>query len=201
VSNFWFARLYDPLMAPIELLSLRRARRQLVADVAGLVLEIGAGTGLNFPHYRDAEQVIAIEPEAEMLRRARIRARHAEVPVRLVLADARRLPFPDGIFDAVIGTCVFCTIPDPALAFAELYRVLKPGGEVRILEHVRAASSRVAHLQDHLTPAWSRVAGGCCLNRPTLATARQAGFIPEIEGTRFGGVVVRGRLRKLSSPR
>ena len=133
MSNSWFARLYDPLMAPIELLSLRRARRDLVADAAGLILEIGAGTGLNFPHYRDAGRVIAFDPETEMLRRARLRAQHAEVPVRLVLADARRLPFPDGIFDAAIATCVFCTIPDPAYAFAEIYRVLKPGGEVRVL--------------------------------------------------------------------
>src|SRR5687768_5749374 len=121
----WFARLYDPLMAPIELLGMRRRRRDLVADAAGLVLEVGAGTGLNLPHYRSAARVIATDPEPAMLWRARPRAAAARVPVYLVAADAQALPFPAGTFDTVVATCVFCTIPDPEAAFREVRRVLK----------------------------------------------------------------------------
>lgn len=194
-ENRWFARLYDPVMAPIELLSLRRTRRSLVADAPGRVLEIGAGTGLNLPHYRAAVEVIATEPEPAMLERACRRAAAAPVPVRLVLASAEALPFPDAAFDTVVVTCVFCTVPDPERGFWEIHRVLKPGGELRLLEHVRAPSPWAARLQDRLTPRWSRIAGGCCLNRPTLETALAAGFQPETISTRFGGVVVQARLR------
>jgi ubiquinone/menaquinone biosynthesis C-methylase UbiE len=191
----WFTRLYDPLMAPIEVLSLRRTRRGLVADAPGLVLEVGAGTGLNLPHYRAASQVIATEPEPAMLRQARRRAAAARVPVRLVVAAAEALPFADGTFDTVVATCVFCTVADPEQGFRELRRVLKPGGELRLLEHIRAASPAMAGLQDRLTPRWSRIAGGCRLNRATLETARRAGFRVEQIRTRFGGVVVQAWLR------
>jgi ubiquinone/menaquinone biosynthesis C-methylase UbiE len=190
----WFSCLYDPLMAPIELLAMGRTRRSVVADAAGLVLEVGAGTGLNLPHYRRARRVIATDPDAAMLRRARRRAARAHVPVRLLIADAQALPFPDGVFDTVVATCVFCTVPDPGAAFREIRRVLRPGGEARLLEHVRARSPRAARLQDRLTPAWSRIAHGCHLNRDTLGTAREAGFAPASVASSFGGVVVHARL-------
>jgi ubiquinone/menaquinone biosynthesis C-methylase UbiE len=193
----WFARLYDPLMAPVEILAMRRARRAVVADAPGLVLEVGAGTGLNLPHYRAAREVAATDADPAMLLQARPRAAAARVPVRLAVADAQALPFPDAAFDTVVATCVFCTVPDPEQGFRELRRVLKPGGELRLLEHVRAPSPRIARLQDRVTPLWSRIAGGCRLNRPTLETARRAGFRVEELETRFGGVVIRARLRVL----
>lgn len=196
----WFARLYDPLMAPIELLSMRRARRALVADAPGRVLEIGAGTGLNLPHYRSAVSVVATEPDEEMLRRARGRVAAAAVPIRLVLAGAEALPFADASFDTVVATCVFCTVPDPEQGFREIRRVLKPGGELRLLEHVRASSPAIARLQDRATPAWSRIAGGCRLNRPTLKTALRAGFRVERVESRFGGLVVRAWLGRSGPP-
>ncbi len=191
----WFARLYDPLLAPIELLGLRRARRALVADASGRVLEVGAGTGLNLPHYRQAREVIATEPEAAMLYRSRGRAAAASVPVQLVLAGAEALPFANACFDTVVATCVFCTVPDPELGFREIRRVLKPGGELRLLEHVRASSAAVSRLQDRATPGWRRIAGGCCLNRPTLETVLEAGFQLERLERWFGGLVVRAWLR------
>lgn len=194
-KNPWFARLYDPLMAPIEWLTMRRTRRAVVADAAGLVLEVGAGTGLNLPHYRRARRVIATDPDPAMLFQARPKLRRTPVPITLVVAGAGALPFPDGIFDTVVATCVFCTIPDPEAAFRELRRVLRPAGEVRLLEHVRSASPTVARLQDRFTPAWSRIAGGCQLNRETLRSAHQAGFSSELIRSKFGGVVLQARLR------
>lgn len=190
----WFTRLYDPLMVPVEFMGMHRRRHALVADAVGRVLEVGAGTGLNLPHYRDAQVVIATDPEPAMLWRTRRRAARAQVPVRLVVADVQALPFPDGAFDTVIATCVFCTVPDPEQGFRELHRVLKPGGELRLLEHVRASSPAVAQLQDRLTPTWSRIAGGCCLNRPTLETVQRAGFHLDRLESRFGGVVLTARL-------
>src|SRR5687768_3750071 len=109
----WFSRYYDTAMLPIELLGFRRTRREIVGDAAGWVLEVGAGTGLNLPHYRQARQVVATDPDAAMLRRARRRAAGAHVPVELLVADAQALPFPDDRFDTVVATCVFCTVPDP----------------------------------------------------------------------------------------
>jgi len=194
-KSSWFARLYDPLMAPIELLSMRRVRRRVVADAPGLVLEVGAGTGLNLLHYRAARQVIATDPAPAMLFQARHRARAASVPVRLVVGDAQSLPFADGAFDTVVATCVFCTVSEPEQGFREIRRVLKPGGELRLLEHVRAPQPWIARLQNRLTPGWSRLAGGCRLNRPTLETVARAGFSVEQLETRFGGIVVQARLR------
>ena len=193
----WFARLYDPLLAPLELLVLRRTRRGLVADAPGRVLEIGAGTGLNLPHYHAAVEVIATEPEPAMLLQARRRVAAARVRIRLVIAGAEALPFPDAAFDTVVATCVFCSVDDPERGFQEIHRVLKPGGELRLLEHVRGHSSWVARLQDRLTPRWSRIVGGCCLNRPTLETALAAGFQAEKIRAHFGGMVVRAWLRSI----
>jgi ubiquinone/menaquinone biosynthesis C-methylase UbiE len=138
--------------------------------------------------------VIATDPDAAMLRRAGRRAGRAAVPVTLALADAEALPFRSGTFDTVVATCVFCTVPHPARGFHELRRVLKAGGELRLLEHVRAPSRRVACLQEWAAPAWARLAGGCRLDRRTLETARHAGFQVERVEARFGGVVVRARL-------
>jgi ubiquinone/menaquinone biosynthesis C-methylase UbiE len=194
-NNPWFARLYDICMAPVELLGFRRARAQIVGDASGLVLEVGAGTGLNLPHYREARRVIATDPEPEMLGRARRRSKTADCHVSLVLADAQVLPFRDATFDTVVATCVFCTVPDPAAGFRELHRVLKPAGELRLLEHLRAPTPALARLQDFATPAWKRAASGCHLNRPTLETARRAGFTIVEAQASFRGVLVRARLR------
>src|SRR5688572_5149007 len=151
-----FARLYDLLLAPWEWLGLRRRRGEVVGDAEGLVLEVGAGTGLNLPHYRQARRVVATDADPAMLRHAERRAGMAQCRVTLALADAAALPFRDDAFDVVVATCVFCSVPDPPAAFRELRRVLKPEGELRILEHVRAPSPTLARLQDAATPFWSR---------------------------------------------
>lgn len=190
----WFARLYDVAIAPCEWLGLRRLRRRIVGSAEGLVLEVGAGTGLNLPHYRQARSVIATDPDFAMLGRARRRTASARVPVWFVAAAVEALPFPDAVFDTVISTCVFCTVADPAAGFAELRRVLKPGGELRLLEHVRAPLRAAAVLQDLATPVWMRIAGGCRLNRPTMETARKAGLELAAQQASFGGVLLQARL-------
>ena len=112
----------------------------------------------------------------------------------MVGADHERLPFGGSVFDTVVATCVFCSVDDPEAAFRELRRVLKPDGDLLLLEHVLSPSRGIARLQAAATPCWSRLAGGCRLNRPTLETAARAGFVQRGIESRFGGMVVRARL-------
>lgn len=176
-----FAALYDVCMAPSEALGLRRMRRRLLAHARGRVLELGAGTGANLPLYPDGAHVVATEPDARMARRARSPAGKATAPMELALADAQALPFADASFDTVVGTLVFCTIPEPLLALGEVQRVLRPGGRLLLLEHVRWESG-FGRLQDAVAPLWTRFAGGCHPNRRTLELVRLAGFT--VEGVR-----------------
>lgn len=182
--------IYDLVMVPADRAGLGRLRARVVADVPGRVLEIGAGTGLNLAHYRRAKRVIALEPDPAGLERTRRRAATTRIPVSLVRGRAEELPFPDGSFDVVVTTFVFCSVADPARGLAEIRRVLVPGGEVRLLEHVRVPNPAVGYLQDVLTPPWSAVAGGCHLNRDTLRDVREAGFRVANVRTLFRGLVV-----------
>ncbi|HYI01026.1 class I SAM-dependent methyltransferase [Hyalangium sp.] len=167
------ALIYDALMAPLGWMGLTEARRRLVARVHGRVLEVGTGTGLALPGYPEGvDSITAIDIDAEALERA-----HQRRPgVQLVRANVQELPFPDRSFDFVISSLVFCSVNEPARGLAELHRVLAPGGELRMLEHVRAPSPRLARLQDGLTPAWSWMTGGCRLNRDTFSLVQAAGF-------------------------
>ena len=157
-------------------------RRELVGPVEGNVLEIAAGTGLNFPHYRAGAVVVATEPDWRMLERARDRAARAGATIVLVAADALALPFRDRSFDTVVVGLGLCTIPSPPRALAELRRVLRLGGVARLLEHVRVESIVVGRMQDLLTPIWRRLAGGCRLNERSVDSVRRAGF--RIDGLR-----------------
>jgi ubiquinone/menaquinone biosynthesis C-methylase UbiE len=167
------ALFYDALMAPLGWMGLTEARRRLVAQVHGRVLEVGTGTGLALPGYPEGvDSITAIDIDSESLERARRR----RPGVELVLANVQELPFPDQSFDFVIASLVFCSVDDPARGLAEIHRVLKHGGELRMLEHVRAPSPGLARLQDRLTPAWCWMTGGCRLNRDTFSMVQAAGF-------------------------
>jgi ubiquinone/menaquinone biosynthesis C-methylase UbiE len=168
-------RLYDFLSERGERAGTAQRRRELLASLEGDVIEIGAGTGRSLPHYERAARVVAIEPDASMAKRIETRLSAVRVPVEVVSASAEALPFPDESFDAAVAAFVLCTIADPARALTEIRRVLRPDGRLALLEHVRG-SDRLASWQDRLTPVHTRIAGGCHLNRDTLATVARAGF-------------------------
>jgi ubiquinone/menaquinone biosynthesis C-methylase UbiE len=167
--------IYDTLLWPFERLWLSALRAKVLAQARGRMLEIGIGTGLNLPHYTPRPDLVGLDPDASMLALARRRAARLSCAVQWCQASGEALPFEDGSFDWVVGTLVFCTIPDPHLAFREVMRVLRPGGRLTLLEHVRSPHPVVAHLQDRLTPTWKRLCGGCHLNREPLAIASAAG--------------------------
>jgi len=164
------------MMAPLERGGLRAIRQQQLRQARGTVLEIGAGTGANFPYYTEAAHGSALDPDPGMVARSFPRATQAPVPITVLLARAEALPFPAHTFDTVVGTLVFCTIPAPRQALCELRRVRKPSGTVLLFEHVRMHHPLAGRLQDWLTPVWKRLAGGCHVNRDTLALLTQAGF-------------------------
>lgn len=184
-----FPSVYDMFMAPAERGRLGRWRKSVVAGARGQVLEIGAGTGLNFAHYNPDVRVVAIDPDVGMLARAKSRAAGSAAEVVLVAADAEALPFRASAFDGGVVGLAMCTIPHPDRALAELRRTLRPGAVVRLLEHVRFRSPILGRLQDWLTPAWRRVAGGCRLNRRTSEAVSRSGFTLESVTPHLGGYV------------
>ncbi|WP_438445366.1 class I SAM-dependent methyltransferase [Gorillibacterium sp. sgz5001074] len=192
----WFPRQYDRLMAPLERRRLQEVRRALVGQAAGRVLEIGSGTGLNFPYYAQAEEVTAVEPGERMREHSLVRAEAADVPIRVVDGSAEKLPFGDGIFDTVVCTLVLCTVEDPLRVLAELRRVCKPGGRLLFLEHVRLERRPLlAKLQDVLTPLWKRLCDGCRLNRSTSDLIRRSGIEAVRTESFYGGLflILEGR--------
>jgi len=192
--------LYDVVMRAADHAGLSRARASLVNEATGRVLEVGAGTGLQFQHYASGVSVIAIEPDVGMAEAAAGRARRAPAEVSGVAADAQALPFPDESFDSVVCALVFCSIPRPEVAAHEIRRVLRPGGVVHLLEHVRANHPALALLQELLTPMWKRVAGGCHLARRTVDLFGDAGFAVRVRWARLDGALVAFEARR-SAPR
>lgn len=171
-----FPKLYDVLMKPLEATRFKKVRSELVREAKGNVLEIGSGTGINFPYYHHATKVTAIEPNPLMSERGMERLKRASVPIEVVQVGAEALPFEDNTFDTVIATLVFCTIPDPVKALDEIRRVSKPGAALIFFEHVRLEQPSLGMLQDILNPLWAKVCDGCQLNRDTLGAIRQAGI-------------------------
>ena len=174
-----FARLFawGASNAPAEQLE---HRRRVLEGLSGRVIEVGAGNGLNFPHYpATVTEVLAVEPEAYLRGKAEEAAAKASVPVRVVDGVADSLPAEAGSFDAGVASLVLCSVPDPAVALAELRRVIRPGGELRFYEHVRAKDARHARSQDRINRLWPHFSGGCHPNRDTPASIEAAGF--EIE--------------------
>ena len=144
-------------------------RRKALAHARGRVLEIGGGTGFNLPYYpRDIEELVVTEPAPGMLQRARRRAATSELPVTVRQASAEALPFEDSSFDTMVSTLVLCSVDDVDQALAEIHRVLRPGGQLIFVEHVRWEDPRRARWQDRLERPWMVLADGCHPNRATL---------------------------------
>jgi SAM-dependent methyltransferase len=167
------ATIYDPYLAFAERRGMAARRRALLADARGRVLELGAGTGLNLPVYPDAlDELVLTEPDQAMCSRLERRVRRSGRPATVVAAPAEALPFADASFDTVVSTLVLCTVPDVTGALRELRRVLRPGGRLLFIEHVRSESPRAARWQDRLARPWAAFAQGCRCNQATLDLLR-----------------------------
>lgn len=180
---------YDRVLASSEAAGLAERRHDLLAPARGATIELGAGTGLNLEHYPPAvTELVLVEPSEHMARKLGARVAASGRSVRVVRAGAERLPFEDGRFDTAVATLVLCTIPDPEAALAEVARVLRPGGRLLFLEHVRSDEDGVARWQDRLERPWGFLADGCHPNRDTLAALERSPLTVE--------AVQRGRMPK-----
>lgn len=171
------APVYDSMEAMMEG-QFKRWRAKLWSQARGDILEVGAGTGKNIPYYPSGAKVTAIDIADQMLAIARERARELGLAVDLREGDVQGLAFPDNSFDTVVATCVFCSVPDPVQGLRELGRVVKPDGQILLLEHVRSEQPIVGRLMDLLSPLTVRL-WGASINRRTVENVQRAGL--EIE--------------------
>jgi len=186
IGQGWTAFAYDPFLWLSEARGMQQRRRRLLAGAEGRVLEIGAGTGLNLPHYGErVGELVLTEPDPAMVRRlvrhvaevARRNDAGAAATATVVPASAESLPFPDASFDRVVTTLVLCTVANPAAALRELRRVLRPGGQLLLIEHVRASEhSALAPWQHRLRQPWASFAAGCRADQDTAALLANAGW-------------------------
>ncbi|HET6547031.1 MAG TPA: class I SAM-dependent methyltransferase [Solirubrobacter sp.] len=177
VSNPVFARLFDRFGAKDKGRGEDELRRELVSGLSGRVVEVGPGNGINFEHYpATVEELVAVEPEPYLRRRAEQTARSVEIAVRVLDGTAAALPLDAGSADALVVAGVLCSVPDQRTALAEFRRVLRPGGELRFYEHVRSRRPAFARYQDAVSLLWPRLMGGCQPNRDTLAAIERNGF-------------------------
>lgn len=185
------AKRYDQGMWMMERLSLQTRRRVLLNGAHGRVLEIGAGTGVNLPLYPPETHITAVDVACRRLMgavdKAQLNGLHGRVAI--TCASAHDLPFPDGFFDTIVSTLVFCSVPDVPRGLAEIWRVLRPGGRLLMMEHVRGQTAVTRLLTDWLHPPWFALQGECHLNRETAVAVAEAGFhIDRLENA-VGGVL------------
>ncbi len=172
-----FAAAYDPIQSRAERGWMGRMRAELLLDLDGVVLEIGAGTGANLPHYPEAvERVTVTEPSPPMRDRLGPKIARAVPSIEVVPTSGESLPFDDDEFDHVVGTLVLCTVDDVESTLREVRRVLMPGGTYWFIEHGGADGGRRGAWQRRLEPMWRRVSCGCHLTRDACASLARAGF-------------------------
>jgi ubiquinone/menaquinone biosynthesis C-methylase UbiE len=169
--------MYDRMLGKAERAGLGEHRRALLAGATGDVLEIGGGTGANLEYYGDGVRTLTlVEPEKPMLKRLERHIGQRAPEAKALRAPAEDLPFNDASFDVAVSTLVLCTVDDVPRALRELRRVLRPGGRLLFIEHVRSDDPALARRQDRMLPINVRVAHGCHCNRRTLDSIRDAGF-------------------------
>jgi ubiquinone/menaquinone biosynthesis C-methylase UbiE len=173
-NDILLPRLLDRAMRNEELVGYRQ---WIVGAARGRVLEVGIGSGLNLPFYGPGvTEIIGLEPSQSLIDMASLRARATDRAVSFLARSAEAIPLDTDSVDTVVTTWTMCSIPDAGTALAEMWRVLRPGGDFLFVEHGRAPDPWVARLQDWLTPAWRPLAGGCHLNRPVADLVTGAGF-------------------------
>ena len=181
------ARIYNPIVKPMDQFGLKHFREWATAHARGRVLEIGIGTALNASYYpREVESVFGFDPDGAMLDEIEVHPPH----LSLTVARAEELPFPDEFFDSAVGTLVFCTVPDAAKGLREVKRVVKRGASLRLIEHVAAHNPILRGVQTALNPVYKPLAGGCNLNRDTLRRVQEAGWKVEVVKERIAGMVI-----------
>lgn len=180
VQHPLFARFFHRVCGRDRGRGERAIRHEMLAGVRGQVVEVGPGNGINFAHYpSDVAELIAVEPEPYLRTQAQDAAATAAIPIRVVDGLADALGLATGSADAIVVSGVLCSVPDQRAALAEFRRVLRPGGELRFYEHVRARNRGFAQWQRGVDPVWSRAMGGCHTDRDTLAAITAAGFTLE----------------------
>lgn len=194
-SHPLLALIYDPIMWMAERRAFGRFRSELLGDLHGDVLEIGAGTGRNFKYYPRDANVLALEPDPAMYARAKKQIPASKPAILLELAgDEWMRSLPPQSFDAIVFTLVLCMLDEPHETLSQARRLLRPGGKLVLLEHVRS-HGRLGVLQDRIAPFWGRMSGGCRLNRDTQALAAAAGFdVSALRTERISGGIVRAVL-------
>jgi ubiquinone/menaquinone biosynthesis C-methylase UbiE len=164
-----FAAIYDRSLKSVEQAGLREMRRELLAQAEGRTIDLGAGTGANFDLFPEAvSELVMVEPGQHMIKQLRAKVGD-RTGLEVVQASAQELPFADDSFDTAVFTLVLCTVPDPAAALRETARVLRPGGKLLFIEHVRAEGAGLARWQDRVEKPWRLFADGCHCNRDTVA--------------------------------
>ncbi len=156
----------DTLFPLINDLALRKAtpyRARMIAKAQGTVLELGAGSGLNFAHYDrgQVDRVIGVEPDEAMWAKGQERARQASLSVERIDAFGENLPLEDESVDTAVSTFVLCSVREPMRVLEELHRVVRPGGRLLVMEHVQHSKKWLARCQRGVTPVWKRCLGGC----------------------------------------
>jgi ubiquinone/menaquinone biosynthesis C-methylase UbiE len=172
-----FARIYDPFMHTAEDRIFAQKRHQMLNELRGEILDVGSGTGANFPHFSKKATISAIEPNPKMMDYAQ--KKHPNHPhIKLILGGMGQpnISFPEAHFDYIVSTLVLCTIPNPEEALNQFKKWLKPNGKLILIEHIRSHSPIKGIAQDVINPAWKLVDDGCNLNRGTDKMVQDAGF-------------------------